>query len=82
MSMSFGVALDALRNGARVQRAGWNGKGMWLRLVGPMDGWQGRLPAYPCDAFIELKTAGDTLVPWVASQTDLLATDWVVVEAP
>lgn len=36
--MSFGMAIEALKLGKRVARAGWNGKGMWLSLSGPLEG--------------------------------------------
>jgi len=82
----FGEALFQLRNGARVARAGWNGKGMWLRLIGPadnkhelLDRGDGTCIEMHCDPFIQMKTAGNTLVPWLASQTDVLASDWTVV---
>ena len=81
--MDFGKALTALKNGKRVARAGWNGKGMWLRLIGPadnrhelLDRGDGVCVEMSCDAFIQMKTAGNTLVPWLASQTDILADDW------
>jgi len=70
----FGYALDALREGFAVQRAGWNGKGMWIKLQVPDEHSKMTLP------YIYMKTAQDDLVPWVASQTDLLAEDWRVVE--
>jgi hypothetical protein len=81
----FGWALMRLRQGAKVCRAGWNGKGMYLFLVGET-GWylhQGRAPALPHAVvrapFIAMKTAQATIVPWIASQTDLLAVDWDAV---
>lgn len=36
--MTFGQALEALKAGQKVARAGWNGKGMWLSLSGPLEG--------------------------------------------
>ncbi|MBJ2267803.1 DUF2829 domain-containing protein [Pseudomonas sp. MF6772] len=86
--MSFGVAIQALKDGCRVARPGWNGKGMWLSLAGvkspwcasiegisTMPGnWQGYSP------FIAMYTADGMLVPWLASQTDMLADDWQLVE--
>lgn len=78
--MNFGQAIEALKNGKRVSRAGWNGKGMWLRLVGAHDGDVSRSPTYPCRSYIEMKDATDWLVPWLASQTDILAEDWGIVE--
>lgn len=89
--MDFGEALDMLRGGRRVERLGWNGKGMFLVLV---PGSQievtadrplgkaapemvGRTIGY--HPHIDMVTAQGTMVPWLASQTDILAGDWRVV---
>lgn len=71
----FSVALDYLEHklGARVSREGWNGKGMWISIHYPEDGSKMTLP------FIYMFTAQGDLVPWLASQTDLLAKDWMIV---
>lgn len=83
INMKFGEALDALESGQRVQRSGWNGKGMYLYHV-PAQSY----PAVteiarnefgsmvPYGAYIAMKTAQDNVVPWLASQTDILAKDW------
>lgn len=73
MSMNFGDALQALKAGSRVARTGWNGKGMWLELQVPDAHSKMTLP------YIYMKTAQDDLVPWLASQTDVLAEDWGIV---
>ncbi len=90
--MGFGHTLDALRAGDKVMRAGWNGKGMYLYLV-PENRYApttdaGRAIAatqedglVPYGAYIAMKTAQNNVVPWLASQTDILATDWEVVDA-
>lgn len=89
----FSEALARLKNGARVAREGWNGKNMWLTLspggVVPFEQFwaphnkafakeqpQGRAEVLP---YITMKTADDKIVPWLASQTDLLAEDWVLL---
>lgn len=78
--MNFGLSIEAMKNHKRVARKGWNGKGMWLRIVIPggdskdFDMGMENLP------YIEMKTADNKLVPWLASQTDMLAMDWVIVE--
>lgn len=69
--MSFGHAVVALKTGKRVARAGWNGKGMWLALQVPDANSKMRLP------YLYMSTAQGDLVPWLASQTDVLADDWV-----
>lgn len=81
--MDFGTALTALRNGSRVSRKGWNGKGMWLVLckggTGDASAAPGVGPDLPLLPFIAMKTAQDEYVPWLASQSDLLAFDWGIV---
>jgi hypothetical protein len=72
-SLNFGEALQALRDGKRVARLGWNGKGMWLELQVPDAHSKMTLP------YIFMKTACENRVPWLASQTDLLAYDWSVL---
>jgi hypothetical protein len=74
--MNFGEAIEALKNGKRVARQGWNGKGMYLGLCvggGFRDGFR-------TVDFIYMKTADDKIVPWLASQTDVLAGDWTIIE--
>jgi hypothetical protein len=66
----MGEALKRLKNEKKVQREGWNGKGMWLMLQVPDEHSKMSLP------YIYMKTADDKLVPWLASQTDILAEDW------
>lgn len=77
-SMNFGQALEALKQGEKVARAGWNGKGMWLRLVDPDEAEANYV--YEKLPYIEMKTADNKLVPWLASQTDMLAEDWTIAE--
>ena len=71
--MDFGEAIKELRNGKKVCRSGWNGKGMWLCLQVPDKHSKMTLP------YIYMYTADKSQVPWVASQTDILAVDWQVV---
>ena len=66
----FGMALKRLKEGYRVRRAGWNGKGMWVELQTPDEHSKMTLP------YLYLKTVDGKLVPWLASQTDILAEDW------
>ncbi len=84
--LNFGQAIEALKKGERVARQGWNGKGMWLIYS---DGFIGNfrehqyhevLTSTKTLPFIVMKTATNELVPWLASQTDVLAEDWVIVE--
>ncbi len=75
----MGVALNKLRNGQKVQRTGWNGKGLWLELQRPDAHSKMTLPYlylnYPDDA----QNTPGARVPWLASQTDMLAEDWKLV---
>jgi hypothetical protein len=74
--MDFGNALQVLKSGGKVQRDGWNGKGLWLELQTPDAHSKMTLPYlfinYPDDA----QTTPGARVPWLASQTDVLAEDW------
>jgi len=107
-NLTFGLAVEALKMGKKVCRAGWNGKGMYLALIQgyPVNGHlnaQKEPPQKNPDGnenimkhhagqmlpFIIMKTAGDSkywgegyndYVPWLASQTDILAEDWQIVE--
>lgn len=98
-SMTFGLAIEALKAGKKIARAGWNGKGMWLALSGSTteprniayeNFWSknasewartengGGAEVLPC---ILMKTADNRiLMGWLASQTDMLAEDWLIVE--
>lgn len=73
-TFDFGKALEALKAGKKVARQGWNGKGMWLNLQVPDAHSKMSLP------YIYMFTACQNQVPWLASQTDVLADDWVVAE--
>lgn len=71
--MSFGLAIEAMKKGWRVARTGWNGKGMYAYLI-PEHGVN---PV--CLPYIAMKTVDGKIVPWLASQTDMLADDWFMV---
>jgi hypothetical protein len=70
----FGWALAQLREGKRVQRANWNGPGQYLELQTPDENSKMTLP------YIYIRTVDGFLVPWLASQSDMLYEDWRVVE--
>ena len=87
--MNFSKALDLIKLGNKVQRAGWNGKGMFIFLVPGSEFKVNRPPLlgiYPegteinYHAHVDMKTADGQIVPWLCSQTDMLAEDWQVVE--
>ncbi|HEI6853033.1 TPA: DUF2829 domain-containing protein [Yersinia enterocolitica] len=77
--MNFGQAIAALKTGYKVARKGWNGVGLWLELQTPAAHSKMTLPyifmSYPDNA----KTTPGARVPWLASQTDMLAEDWGIV---
>lgn len=85
----FSFALFSLKEGNKVARKGWNGKGMFIFLVPGSTFKVNRPPLlgiYPEGTsinylpHIDMKTADGSIVPWLASQTDVLAEDWEVVE--
>jgi hypothetical protein len=92
--MKFGDAIEALKAGARVARQGWNGKGMYLWLL-PAASVKAEWCREPhlkekaeanggeieCLGSIRMFTADKkVLTGWLASQTDMLAEDWMIVE--
>jgi hypothetical protein len=89
-TMTFGVAIEMLKHGKRVARAGWNGRGMWLHLAENYPEAERKdfvfyddkdsEYAYQSLPWIGMKTADSKFVPWLASQTDMLADDWRVVD--
>ena len=68
----IGWAIKQMYNGSKVQRSGWNGPGQSLELQTPDANSKMTLP------YIFINTVQGGRVPWLASQTDLLATDWQV----
>lgn len=86
--LTFGEALEGLKLGKKAARSGWNGKGMFVFLVDGSTFTVNRKPLlgiYPeghiveYRSHIDMKTADDQIVPWVASQSDVLAEDWALV---
>lgn len=72
--MDFSRALELIKMDRRMRRKGWNGKGMWIELQRPDAYSKMTLP------YIYMKTADNNLVPWLASQTDIMAEDWEEAE--
>lgn len=79
--MTFGLALEALKKGYKVARRGWNGKGQWLFMI-PASHWETTRGLELLDGrpWIGIKTVDDCFMPWVASQSDMLVTDWEIVK--
>lgn len=92
--MNFGQAIELLKAGKKVAREGWNGKGMFLWLLPATEvkkEWVkdpqlleviGDRDSVTCLGSIRMKTAnGEVLTGWLASQTDMLAEDWIEIAA-
>lgn len=87
--LPFSVVLDLVKNnGSRAARKGWNGKGMFIFLVPGSEFTVNREPLMSIlgegtkvkyHGHIDMKTADGMIVPWLASQTDILANDWTLV---
>jgi hypothetical protein len=89
--MTFGDAIYRLKAGFKMARKGWNGKGMFLYYVAansypvsgnPNSAVKGLFDndMVPYGAYIAMKTADGTVIPWLASQSDMLASDWEEVK--
>ena len=72
--MNFSDALTNVKGGKKIAREGWNGEGMFVQMQTPDENSKMGLP------YLYISTVDGKLVPWLASQTDLLAEDWVIVE--
>lgn len=70
---NFAGALSAIKNGRRAAREGWNGKGQFIALQTPDENSKMKRP------YIYISPVDGNLVPWIASQTDILADDWIVL---
>lgn len=93
VNMGIGDVVSALRSGERVRRKGWNGKGLWLAYV-KGDDWGCAYAGHPMEErkdeqavivqplmpMIVMRTADGRLVPWLCSQTDLLANDYEILK--
>jgi hypothetical protein len=90
-ALTFGQATEAAKLGKKIGRAGWNGKGMFVYYVAA-----GRYPPVsepakeiaagepdarvPYRSYLAMKTVTGEVVPWLASQSDVLEDDWEIVE--
>lgn len=73
--MNFSYALDFLKENKKLSRKNWNGKNMYIQLQLPTDTSKMTIP------YLYMFTVNAELVPWVASQTDILAEDWELTNA-
>lgn len=87
--LSFGDAIYLMENGYKVQRKGWNGKGMYIQYYNPVANGTEELTILdsepngttkPLLPFLMMKTADNMFVPWLASHSDMLAKDWCIYE--
>ena len=90
--MNFGLAIEAAKKGKKITRRGWNGKGMWVVYrTGYPDGIpcnkntadavgipEGTL--FKVRPYLQMKCVDGSFQMWLASQSDILADDWEVVE--
>lgn len=80
--MNFGQAIEALKQGKRVAREGWNGKGIFIELQIPDENSKMTHPYIFIDTTglnTQNTKAPKNRVPWLASQTDMLSDDWVIL---
>jgi hypothetical protein len=80
--LTFGSALQLLKQGDKVARKGWNGKGIFIELQTPDENSKMTFPYIFIDTTgleTENPDAPKSRVPWLASQTDLLSDDWVII---
>lgn len=86
---SFGSAIEALKQGYKVARSGWNGSGMFAYYVpeasypaqtGVAKSHFGENAMVPYRAYLALKTAQEDIATWSPSTSDALAEDWMTIE--
>lgn len=80
--MNFGQAIEHMKkdNWNKVAREGWNGKDMWIHIhTPPSSPFSSDMSDYEALPYIEIKTSDKKFVPWLASQTDMLAEDWKII---
>jgi hypothetical protein len=85
--MNFGEALQAMKNGFKVIRIGWSQLGMYLYYI-PAQSYPSVTEiakkefgdSVPYEAYVALKTAANSVVPWNPSQVCILAEDWQIAE--
>jgi hypothetical protein len=87
--MTFGQAIDAMKAGQKVARAGWNGKGMFAYYVpansypvqtGAAKSHFGEGAMVPYNAYMAIKNVNETVSTWVPSVNDVLSDDWRIIE--
>lgn len=79
---TFGHAVELLKSGFRMTRKGWNGKGMYITLVSGENWAMDKHENTVCEKrdWLGIKTVDNQFMPWVPSQSDVLAEDWVLAQ--
>jgi len=99
MAMPFGYAIEAAKQGYKIARHGWNGKGMFVVYMPPMylppfnsqepgkkvndrtAKFIGEDTPLDCQPYFAMFNAQKQWIPgWLASQSDMLGDDWMIVE--
>ncbi|NCB05029.1 MAG: DUF2829 domain-containing protein [Clostridia bacterium] len=90
--MTFGLAIEAAKKGRRIARRGWNGKGMFVVY---QKGYPDGIPCnkqtakafgytegdlFKCRPYLQMRCADGTHQMWLASQSDILESDWFIIE--
>jgi hypothetical protein len=78
--LSFSDALIAVKNGKSIQRSGWNGSGLIVKMQVPDVNSKMTLPYLYIEYPLSSKTSPGARCPWLASQTDIMAEDWCIKE--
>lgn len=77
---TFSEALDAVKSGKAIQRLGWNGAGLLVKAQFPDAHSKMTLPYLYIEYPETSKTTPGAKCPWIASQTDIMAEDWSIIE--
>jgi len=81
-NLTFGLAIEAAKKGEKIARHGWNGVGIFVKLQRP------RIDSKMTHPYLYMDTTGlqtnnpnapKVIIPWLASQTDMLAEDWFIL---
>ena len=82
--MNFEQALDSVKNGFRIKRKGWNASDQWVFLCENAQSKDEGDSFFDIDfePFLVLRNVQGNFIPWLASQSDLLADDWQEMENP
>ena len=83
--MNFGEVLEALKQGKKAQRTGWNGNGLFVTLQVPDENSKMTKPyMYLTSPIDSTKQYGgeekENRIPWIPSQTDIFAEDWIIID--